>query len=175
MTAYQPRYPLARRSPVKAEILYFEVARQSVMDCDPSYLLNLLKDISSTRQQVLEHEGCIGLCFAGWDFDPRETAEIPEIRAYFKALTAEFPYWLHYVEKAGDTFFHVMRLLCDGHYIRKEPGMVAWSFDDLPQMHRTIRILFGHMNELHQRFAIPREINERISQEIAQLIECTLE
>ncbi len=175
MAQYTPRYPRARASTVKQELLFFEIKRQSVMDCDPSYLLNLLKDIASTRQQVIEHEGCISLAFAGWDFDPRETAEIPEIRAYFQALTADFPYWLHYVEKVGDTFFHVMRLLCDGHYERKRPGRVAWSFDNLPQLTMTLETLFGYMHQLHERFDIPDEINRRISEEISQLIECTLE
>ncbi len=65
-------------------------------------MLKLLKNISSTRQQVVDFEGRITFLFDGWNDDPRETAEIPEIRAYFSALTEKFPYWMHYVEKDDD-------------------------------------------------------------------------
>ena len=175
MAVYQPRYPLARASTVKDELLVIQIMRQSVMECDPSYMLNLLKGLHTTRQQVVDHEGCITLCFEGWDDDPRETAEIPEIRTYFAALTEKFPYWLHYVEKSGDTFFHVLRLLCTGHYEQKTPGMVAWCFDDLQEMQRICLHLVGQMDKLHRRHNIPCITNRRINEEIAQLIECTLE
>ena len=72
--------------------------------------------------------------FSGYDDDPRETAEIPEIRAWFSELTGEFPYWLHFIEKEGDTMFHVLRLLCAGHVERFEGGMVGWRFDDMGQL-----------------------------------------
>ena len=173
--SHTPRYPLARASTSKDQLLAFAIARQSVMECDPSYLLNLLKDISSTRQQVIDHEGVVTFYFDGWDADPRETAEIPEIRAYFAALNKGFPYWLHYVEKVDDTLFHILRLLCAGHYERKRAGFCAWRFDDPQQMSTTLLTLFGHMNVLHDRFDIPELTNRRISEEVAQLIECSLE
>jgi len=152
-----------------------QVMKPSVMECDPSHLLNLLKELSTTREQVLSYEGCITLVFDGWDDDPRETAEIPEIRAYFAKLTQRFPYWLHYVEKAGDTFFHVLRLLCTGHYEQKTPGMVAWCFDDLNEMQRICLHLVDQMELLHRQHNIPDLTSQRINEEIAQLIECTLE
>ena len=41
-------------------------------------------------------------------------------------------------------------------------------------MTRLTLVLFEHMNELHDRLGLPEELNERISQEVAQLIECSL-
>jgi len=175
MNGYTPRYPLARESTVKHDLVVIKIMRESVMDCDPSHMLKLLKNITSTRAQIVDFEGCITFVFDGWDDDPRETAEIPEIRAYFSALTEKFPYWMHYVEKAGDTFMHVMRLLCTGHYEQKLPGVVAWSFDDLNEMKQVVEFLSIHMNRWHRRHNITYITNRRIHEEIAQLIECTLE
>ena len=173
--SFNPRYPLARTSTVKHELVVIQIMHQSVMECDPSHMLKLLKKISSTRQQVVDFEGRITFLFDGWNDDPRETAEIPEIRAYFSALTEKFPYWMHYVEKADDTFMHVMRLLCTGHYEQKIPGVVSWSFDDLKEMKQVVEFLSIHMNRWHRRHNITYQDNQRIHQEIAQLIEATLE
>ena len=173
--SYRTPYPLARTSTVKEDLVVIQIMRESVMDCDPSYMLELLKSITSTREQVVAYEGRITFYFDGWDDDPRETAEIPEIRAYFTALTEKFPHWMHYVEKAGDTFMHVMRLLCKGHYERKSPQVVTWSFDDLEQMKQVAEFLSIQLDRWHRRHNITYHDNQRIHQEVAQLIGATLE
>lgn len=173
--SYRPHYPLARASTVKEDLVVIQIMRESVMDCDPSYMLELLKSITSTREQVVAYEGRITFYFDGWDDDPRETAEIPEIRAYFTALTEKFPYWMHYAEKAGDTFIHVMRLLCKGHYEPKSPEVVTWSFDDLEQMKQVVEYLAIQMNRWHRRHNITYLDNQRIHEEVAQLIGATLQ
>ena len=88
--------------------------------------------------------------FEGWDLDPRETQEIPEIRANFLEVTAEFPYWLHFVEKEGETLLHLFRLLCRCHSVRhdQEPGLGGWRFDDLREFDRQLGLLFNAMNHL---------------------------
>lgn len=52
--------------------------------------------------------------------------------------------------------------------------MVGWRFDDMKQLSATVETLFGYMNLLHQRLRLPKEMNWRISQEVAQLIEGVL-
>jgi len=70
---------------------------------------------------------------------------------------------------------HVLRLLCEGMYVGREPGMVTWAFDDVAEMQCQLQTLFTGQNKLYHRFDFPKEINERISQEVAQLIENTLQ
>jgi hypothetical protein len=172
--SYHGPYPLARTSTVKEDLVAIKIERQSVIDCDPSYMLELLKNFTTTRTQVVDYEGCITFYFDGWDDDPREVAEIPEIRAYFAALTAKFPYWLHYAEKAGDTVMRVMQLLCKGHFAARQSGVVTWSFDDIEEMKRVLDHLAHNMDRWHSRHNITYRDNQRIHQEVAQLIESSL-
>ncbi|HRH75621.1 MAG TPA: hypothetical protein PLM62_21260 [Zoogloea sp.] len=51
--SYRPHYPLARASTVKEDLVVIQIMRESVMDCDPSYMLELLKSITSTREQIV--------------------------------------------------------------------------------------------------------------------------
>jgi hypothetical protein len=170
------RYPKARLSPAKDELFVVEFARRHIESGDIGEILKALKPMAATRENVQLLEGRVTFYFSGWDEDPRETAEIPEIRAWFSKLTAEFPYWLHFLEKQGDSILHTMRLLCKGNY-EKGPveGMVGWSFDDLREFKTNILTLFGYMNEMYDRLGLPEGLNERVSEEVSQLIACSFD
>ena len=53
--------------------------------------------------------------------------------------------------------------------------MVGWQFEDVHDVTRLTLVLFEHMNELHDRLELPEALKTRISQEVAQLIECSLQ
>ncbi len=166
------KYPLARLSPAKQELLVVAFPYDDVMAGDVAPLSETLSALVSSKETAEQFEGRLTFYFPGWDEDSRETAEIPEIRRWFGDLTARFPYWLHFVEKEGDTLFHVMRLLCDFQYVRLEPGKVGGHFTDWEQVRLALETLFGYQNQLCQRLALPEEMNERIAEEVAQLFEC---
>ena len=54
-------------------------------------------------------------------------------------------------------------------------GMVGWSFDDLNAIEAKVLTLFGHMNGMYDRLGLPEGLNERVSEEVAQLIACSFE
>ena len=169
------KYPLADHSPAKEQLLAIVIARESVVTGDTAPLLQKLGFLSESREAAMQWEGRLTFSFDGWDFDPRETAEIPEIRSFFQSLTAEWPYWLHFSEKVGDTVLHVLRLLCRGKYVRRQPGIATWAFADIAEVQQVLLQLFCGQNVMYDRFGLPETMNERITQEVAQLIENTLQ
>ena len=171
----KPKYPHARLSPAKDEILAIAIMRESVVTHDIRPLLDKLLPLAASREAAVAWEGKVTFFFDGWDQDPRETAEIPEIRAYFLDVTAEFPYWFHFVEKVGDTFWHVLRLLCRGHREAVQGGMIGWRFEDPAEIVRQVELLSQHMNQMYDRLQLPLTMHQRVSQEVAQLIECSFE
>jgi hypothetical protein len=148
-----PKYPHARLSLAQDEILAIAITRRSVVKYDIRPLLDTLRPLVATR----------------------ETAEIPAIRSDFLDVTAEFPDWFHFVEKVGDTVWHVLRLLCRGHREQTRPEMIGWPFDDHEELFRQINVLLGYMNALYDRLGLPEAMNERLSQEIAQRIDGALQ
>lgn len=169
------RYPLAHHSPAKDELLAMAITHESVVTGDIEPLLEKLGFLIEHADIAMEWEGKLTFYFDDWDDDPRETAEIPEIRAFFQALTARWPYWLHFAEKTGDTIPHVLRLLCSGHFELVAPGLVGWHFTDLDEVKAQLMRLFTDMNGMYDRLALPETVNERISQEVAQLLESALQ
>ena len=169
------KYPLARLSPAKQELLIVAFPYADVIAGDISSAAEVLSPLVGSKETAEQFEGRLTFYFPGWDEDPRETAEIPEIRDWFTELTEAFPYWLHFVEKEGDSLLHVLRLLCDFQYTSAGNGVVGGRFVDLDQFRRVLLSLFGYQNVLYEQLGLGEEMNERISQEVAQLIECSLQ
>lgn len=165
------RYPRARLSPAKDELMILTIPRAHVEDGDTTLALQQLGFMTESRELAERWEGQVSFVFDGWQDDPRETAEIPEVRDYFVALTDSWPYWLHFGEKVGDTIPHVLRLLCRGHTEAIGPGLVGWAFDDLEEVRQQLLQLFVRQNGLYARLGLPEAMNERIAEEVAQLLE----
>jgi hypothetical protein len=165
------RYPRARLSPAKDELMVVTFPRAQVQACNPAPALQQLGFMIETPELAARWEGGLGFTFAGWDDDPRETSAIPAVRAYFAALTEAWPYWLHFAEKVGDTLPHVLRLLCRGHVEPVGAGLVAWRFADAEEVHALLMRLFTQQNALYERLGLPESMNGRISEEVAQLLE----
>ena len=168
------RYPKARLSPSKPELVVIEFSRGDVEAGYIDTALARLQILVDDKVSAEQWEGCVTFFFSGWDDDIRETAQIPEIRDWFAKLSSAFPYWFHVCEKEGDTVAHVFRLLCPGHVECVKEGIVGWQFDDLRNVTVMMRILFNHQNALYERLELSEEMNERVSEEIAQLLECSL-
>lgn len=60
------------------------------------------------------HQGKVGLRFAGYDGDPRDPWEVPEVRAWLRALDERVPSWFWYLtaSPASDALLTVMLSLC---------------------------------------------------------------
>lgn len=168
------RYPKARLSPAKDELMFLSIPRDEVEVGDIAPVAEQLGFLSETREMAERWEGRIGFVFEGWDDDPRETAEIPLIRNYFGTLALAWPYWLHFSEKVGDTLPHVLRLLCNGRIEPVGPHLVGWRFADLGEVKREVERQFIEMNRLYAALGLPKTMHERVSEEIAQHLENAL-
>jgi hypothetical protein len=69
----------------------------------------------------------------------------------------------------------MLRLLFAGHIERLGAAQVGWRFENLHAVTALVMVLFEHMNELYDRLGLPEALNERVSKEVAQLIECSLQ
>jgi hypothetical protein len=165
------RYPRARLSPAKDELMILVIHRDEVEAGDIAPVLQQLEFMTETRELAERWEGRIAVVFNGWDDDPREVVEIPAVRRYFADLTEAWPYWLHFIEKVGDTLPLVLGLLCLGHREAIAPGLIGWAFEDLEEVRRLLLHLFVLQNALYERLGLPESMNQRISEEVAQLLE----
>ena len=145
-------------------------SRESVEVCDSAPILARIEPLAESRKAALYWAGTLTLYFEGWEQDPRELYAIPEVRAYFSALTAQWPYWWHYIEKDGEMFNLVLGLLCQGRPEQVGAHAVGWRLADADEIERTIQRLQQETRRLHARLKIAESMTQQIEQQISALV-----
>jgi hypothetical protein len=167
-------YPKAHFSPAKDQRIVLDFRREEVERGDVRRVYGIRSGLIDSKEAAEFGEGRLLFYFSGWDEDPREIGEIPDIRRWFVRLTEMFPYWLHFVEKTGSTLSHTLMLLCPGQMERSpETGTGGWRFTHLEDVRDRVWSLLSAQNVLHDRLGLSAEMNERISQEVAEFIRCS--
>ena len=137
--------------------------------------LQNLKLLSSTREDCLRYEGTLVLAVDGYEMDPRELAEIPEVRHWFKALDAEWPYWAWFASKSDDTVPLLFSILCgdgseaisDGYGETGHWGDAAVLIQCEERMLRSAEVLvIRHQIEFKEYQRVCAEFNEVLSNAI---------
>jgi len=113
----------------------------------------------------LEYCGRISLIVDGYNDDPREIFEVPEVRAFIKSIDQHWPYWFFFLSQADDSIKMLESCLCDT--IEVIPGVASI---DLEQMERSLVRHFGAMNRLCEAMNVPEAKIEEISEGIISLI-----
>jgi hypothetical protein len=71
--------------------------------------LSVLQQLA-TRDAALQFMEGVAIAIDGYNDDPRQLFEIPEVRDYVGKLDAGFPYWLFFLTKTSESLW--MILLC---------------------------------------------------------------
>jgi hypothetical protein len=77
------------------------ISRDEVEGRVASSALGALKSCLSSPAQALSFFEKLDIAFHGYDNDPRELFEIPEVRNYVSRLDIQFPFWLFFLTKDG--------------------------------------------------------------------------
>lgn len=124
-------------------------------------LLNMQKDAETAARFRRKLE----LVFTGYDDDPRELWDIPEVRDYVARLDAFFPHWFYFCCLEGQTLRVLLYCLSSLEPVGGHPeGRRVSGRDEIEFFSRHYLAL----NELFHRFGLPGEENARVSREIAE-------
>ena len=88
------------------------VSRSDVENRDISTTLGTLSGLLDTDATVRRFRGRVNVSFDGFDDDPREIYEIPEIRRFCAELDARFPYWLYFLSMEDSSLKMMTFCLC---------------------------------------------------------------
>ena len=99
---------------MKPDFLMLGVSRGEVESGDISGPLSVLQGMLD-RESAIQYCERVDICVGGYDDDPRELYEIPEVRDFMHKLDAEFPYWLYFLSKGGSGLLVVLLCFCSPH------------------------------------------------------------
>ena len=134
------------------------VSRSDVENGDTSATLGTLSGLLDTDATVRRFRGRVNVSFDGFNDDPREIYEIPEIRRFCAELDARFPYWLYFLSTEDSSLKMMTFCLC--RVEKQGPGLVMLNNTDLGQF---LYSHFAAMNELFRRHSLDDATNRVIS------------
>lgn len=77
------------------------VPLEEVQTCSMGYIVALLNRLSKTRESMLASRGKLEIYFPGFDTDPRELYQIPEVRRWFTTSIEYGIPWFYFLDTRG--------------------------------------------------------------------------
>jgi len=106
----------------KTKDIIYDVSKKEIVKCNISKVVDLINDMKNTMSFKGSNEK-LNICFSGYDDDPREIYNIPEIREYMKKLVTTKPYLPYFLTKEKNTRVLIMSCICDVEVLRTENGI----------------------------------------------------
>lgn len=75
------------------------VSKNEVLSGDISPALSTLKKLIESPEVARSYREKVDIAFHGYDNNPNELFEIPEVRDYVYKLDEQFPFWLYFLSK----------------------------------------------------------------------------
>ena len=139
-----------------AAMLVLYLSREEVESANVASALERLHIIVDTRESAMRYRESLVFIVCGYDEDPRELAEIPQVRAFFARLVQEWPHWLWFLARGVGAIGLFMSLLCRVK-IHRSPGHYGTEFEDLAEVGAVMGDLFERGNAMFYAYGITTE------------------
>lgn len=137
------------------ELAVLSISKREVLESDLQSVLDRLKVFSVSREDVALYRGQISLHVAGYDDDPRELVDIPEVRAFLRRLADGWPYWAYFLCQVDHSLLLLASCAAGGEF----PGNGS-VIPDPKRFPLLLQAGFDGMNELWDRFGFLESENE---------------
>lgn len=140
--------------------IIFDVSRKQAEDCDIDDNLKNLTFFLKNRENVVKGRGKTAISFSGYDNDPRELYEIPEVRKYISTLDNAFPYLFYFCSLSYPTLRVFAMCTCK---VTKVAGGVILDQNDFQNF---LISHIQHLNELCSTYNFDDTIAAQVTDEV---------
>lgn len=133
--------------------------------------LDQLLWISDNPELREDLEGQLRFVFGGWTDTSLLPCELPACRRFFAALTADWPFWFHYLPKGGHDIPGALSLLCEVEKVVTDDG-VKISFKDMQSLQMACNQLRDGLMLLQGQMGRTKEVQEHTLLQIRQELVC---
>ena len=102
----------------------------------------------------------------GYNDDPRELVDIPEVRTLLRRLEAEWPYWAFFFNQVDDSIKLLLSCVAGARYLGR--GAVEMDADLVTA---AMARAFGGMNAVFERFNFPEDELELMSRGFVEVLQ----
>ena len=151
----------------QSDHIVLKISQEAIQNCDTSEYVALLDDATGTVQSFESVFQKYVLLISGYDDDPRELYQIPEVVSFIKDLTSKLPFWLYFINTADKRFFSWMiACLCQAMSLDEDDQTIyadfnAEAYNDL------IETQFSNIVKLMSGLGMGEPIQEKVLKELS--------
>ena len=152
--------------PGVTEPVVLMISRREVDACDIVSILSRLKVFLATREDAWRYRGQMTLVVNGYNDDPRELVDIPEVRAMLRQLEASWPHWAYFLNQVDDSIKLMLSCVAGSRFIGR--GAVEMDADLVAA---ALARGFAGMNMIFDRFGFPEGELEKMSDGLVEVLQ----
>lgn len=150
------------------DVIFLDISRETVETGLTGGITSKLLILSENRHWVEKFEGNVVFFFSGYDQDPRELCEVPEVVSFSRTLFREWPYLFHFSVRSDDALAALLRILTTP-VVHRHNGKVGFEYNARALKFEVFAQFHG-LNCLHEAFNLDPVLNYRITEEINQML-----
>ena len=142
------------------------ISRREVEAGDLASVLSRLKPFLAAREDAWRYRGQMTLVVDGYDNDPRELVDIPEVRTLLRGLESSWPQWAYFFNQVDDSIKLLLSCVAGSRFLGR--GAVAMDADLVAS---ALGRAFDGMNMVFDRFGFPEHELETMSNGLVEVLQ----
>ena len=161
-----PQPPRLDLRPGITEPVILMISRREVEAGDVASVVSRLKVFLATREDAWLYRGQMALVVDGYNNDPRELVDIPEVRTMLRQFEAAWPYWAFFFNQVDDSIKLLLSCAAGSRFLGR--GAVEMDAD---QVAAALARGFDGMNTIFDRFGFPEGELEKMSDGLVEVLQ----
>ena len=157
----------------KSDFGIYHVDKDEILECDFSGINNVIKRLSRNKEALIKNRGALEILVNGYNDDPKEIYEIPEVRRWYsESIKVGIP-WFYFLGLQADGMGLTATLLstCDVTILHEKNNQHSVKFNEPEQISEWLNKNFQNLNHFTNLNDISLEINKEMSQRAATVMQ----
>ena len=151
----------------QSDYTVLQIAQEAIQNCDTSEYVTLLHGATGSLQSFEAAFQRYVFLISGYDDDPRELYQIPEVVSFIKDLNSKLPFWLYFVNTSDKKFFSWMiACLCQAMSLDQDEETIYADFN-ADAYNDLIEYQFSNIVKLMSGLEMGESIQEKVLKELS--------
>ena len=146
----------------QSDYIVLQISQEAIQNCDTSEYVTLLHGATGSLQSFEAAFQRYVFLISGYDDDPRELYQIPEVVSFIKDLNSKLPFWLYFVNTGDKRFFSWMiACLCQAMSLDQDEETIYADFN-ADAYNDLIEYQFSNIVKLMSGLEMGESIQEKV-------------
>ena len=151
----------------QSDYTVLQISQEAIQNCDTSEYVTILHGATGSLQSFEVAFQRYVFLISGYDDDPRELYQIPEVVSFIKDLNSKLPFWLYFINTSDKRFFSWMiACLCRAMSLDQDEETVYAGFD-ADAYNDLIEYQFRNIVKLMSGLGMGESIQEKVLKELS--------